>query len=128
MDEAQRNKQLVLDAYSGRPGALIAALATEVEYKLMGSTHRLARTFHGREDVVRNLFAEVGAVLASGRMIPVNAVAEGDQVVVEFEGQGRTKDGRDYNNRYCSVLRVANGRLTHIREYLDTDLTRSVFG
>ena len=128
MDEAQRNKQLVLDAYSGRPSALLAALAIEVEYTLMGSTHRFARTFHGRDDVVQNLFAEVGAVLASGRMIPINALAEGDQVVVEFEGQGRTKDGRDYNNRYCSVFRVVNGRITHIREYLDTDLTRSVFG
>jgi hypothetical protein len=61
-------------------------------------------------------------------MTPINAVAEGDQVVVEFEGEGRTKDGRDCNNRYCSVFRIANGRITHIREYLDTDLTRSVFG
>jgi ketosteroid isomerase-like protein len=128
MDEAQRNKQLVLDAYSGRPGALMAALAPDIEYTLMGSTHRFARTFRGRDDVARNLFAEVGAVLARGRMTPINAVAEGDQVVVEFEGEGRTKDGRDYNNRYCSVFRIASGRITRIREYLDTDLTRSVFG
>ena len=128
MNEAQRNKQLVLDAYSGRPGALMAALAPDIEYTLMGSTHRFARTFRGRDDVAKNLFAEVGAVLARGRMTPINAVAEGDQVVVEFEGEGRTKDGRDYNNRYCSVFRIANGRIIHIREYLDTDLTRSVFG
>jgi len=94
----------------------------------MGSTHRFARTFRGRDDVAMNLYVEVGAVLARGRMTPINAVAEGDQVVVEFEGEGRTKDGRDYNNRYCSVFRIANGRITHIREYLDTDLTRSVFG
>jgi ketosteroid isomerase-like protein len=128
MDDAQRNKQLVLDAYSGRPGALLAALAPDIEYTLMGSTHRFARTFRGRDDVVQNLFAQVGTVLAGGRMTPVNAVAEGDQVVVEFAGEGRTKDGREYNNRYCSVFRVADGRITHIREYLDTDLTRSVFG
>jgi len=128
MDDAQRNKQLVLDAYSGRPGALLAALAPDVEYTLMGTMHRFARTFHGRDDVVQNLFAQVGAVLASGRMTPINALAEGDQVVVEFVGECRTKDGRDYNNRYCSVFRVANGHITHIREYLDTDLTRSVFG
>ena len=128
MNEAQRNKQLVLDAYSGRPGALMAALAPDIEYTLMGSTHRFARTFRGRDDVAQNLFAEVGAVLARGRMTPINAVAEGDQVVVQFEGEGRTKDGRDYNNRYCSVFRIADGRITRIREYLDTDLTRSVFG
>ena len=106
----------------------MAALAPDIEYTLMGSTHRFARTFRGRDDVAKNLFAEVGAVLARGRMTPINAVAEGDQVVVEFEGEGRTKDGRDYNNRYCSVFRIADGRITRIREYLDTDLTRSVFG
>lgn len=78
--------------------------------------------------MVQNLFAEVGAVLASGRMIPVNAFAEGDQVVVEFEGQGRTEDGRYHNNRYCSVLRIGKGRITHDREYLDTDLVSSVSG
>ena len=77
---------------------------------------------------MQNVFAQVGAVLESGRMTPINALAEGDQVVVEFVGECRTKDGRDYNNRYCSVFRVANGHITHIREYLDTDLTRSVFG
>lgn len=128
MDDAQLNKQLVLDAYSGRPGALLAALAPDVEYTLMGTSHRFARTFRGRDDVAQNLFAEVRAVLASVAMTPFNAVAEGDQVVVEFEGQGRTRDGRSYNNRYCSVFRIANGRITHIREYLDTDLTRSIFG
>jgi uncharacterized protein len=128
MNDAQDNKQLVLDAYSGRPGALLSALADDVEYTVMGGSHRFARTFRGREDVSQNLFAAVREVLSSGRMTAVNAVAEGDQVVVEFEGTGRTRDGRDYNNRYCNVFRVANGRITRIREYLDTDLTRSVFG
>lgn len=128
MEEAQRNKQLVLDAYSGRPGAFLAALAPDVEYTIMGSTHRLARTFRGHDDIVQNLVGAVREVLASGRMKPVNAIAEGQQVVVEFEGEGRTRDGRDYDNRYCCVFRIADGRITHIREYLDTDLTRSVFG
>lgn len=128
MDDPARNKQLVLDAYSGRPGALLAAMAPDIEYTLMGSTHRFARTFRGRDDVLQNLFAPVGAVLERGRMQPLNAIAEGDQVVVEFQGEGRTKDGRDYNNRYCSVFRVSGGQITHIREYLDTDLTRQVFG
>lgn len=91
MDQAHRNRQLALDACSWHPGALMAASATEVEYTLMGRTHRFAPTFHGQDDVVSTLFAEFGAVLASGRMIPVNAFAEGNQVVVEFEGQGAPK-------------------------------------
>ena len=66
--------------------------------------------------------ATIGATSSACELKP--ARAEGDQVVVEFEGEGRTKDGRDYNNRYCSVFRIANGRITHIRENLDTHLAR----
>lgn len=35
MYESHRNKQPVMDACSGRSGALMAALETEVEYMLM---------------------------------------------------------------------------------------------
>ncbi len=57
-----------------------------------------------------------------------NAIAEGDQVVVEAQGEARTKDGRDYNNLYCIVLKLKDGKITEIREYTDTDLTKAIFG
>ena len=39
-----------------------------------------------------------------------NAIAEADQVVIEAEGESRTKEGRDYNNLYCIVLKLRTGR------------------
>ena len=55
-------------------------------------------------------------------------IAEGDRVVVRGRGEFRTKAGKDYNNSYCFVLRLEEGRLVELREYLDTALVERVFG
>ena len=55
-------------------------------------------------------------------------IAEGDRVVVRGRGEVRTKAGKDYNNSYCFVLRLEEGRLVELREYLDTALVERVFG
>jgi ketosteroid isomerase-like protein len=49
-------------------------------------------------------------------------------VVVEAQGDARTKDGRDYRNTYCFVLKLANGKITESREYMDTQLVKATFG
>lgn len=57
-----------------------------------------------------------------------NAIAEGDQVFVEAQGESGTKDGLDYNNLYGIVLRLKDGKITEARECMDTELVRTIFG
>jgi len=47
-----------------------------------------------------------------------NAIAEGDQVFVEAQGESRTR----------IVLRLKDGKITEVREYMDTELVRTIFG
>lgn len=47
-------------------------------------------------------------------------VAEDDTVAVEFEGTGTRSDGMIYNNHYCFLLTVKDGKLWRCTEYLDT--------
>ena len=49
-------------------------------------------------------------------------------MVVRGRGEVRTKAGKDYNNSYCFVLRLDEGKLVELREYLDTALVERVFG
>ena len=53
-------------------------------------------------------------------------VAEGDYVVIECRGKVTTKTGKPYNNTYCWVCRVADGKLTELTEYMDTELVATV--
>jgi hypothetical protein len=55
-------------------------------------------------------------------------VAEGNRVVAVTSGTTGTLDGRPYNNSYCWVSRVQDGKLAEVIEYSDTELITSVFG
>jgi uncharacterized protein len=53
---------------------------------------------------------------------PVRFIAEGEYAVVECRGQVTTKKGKLYNNSYCWVWRLTDGKLRSLTEYLDTQL------
>jgi uncharacterized protein len=129
---AETSKELVLGMYDalarGDAAGYFARMSDDVRVTYFGS-HRFARTFQGKADILQNFVAPLRDRLdGSIKLHVTNAVAEGDQVVVEARGEARTKDGRAYNNLYCIVLRIENGKVAEIREYMDTELTKSVFG
>ena len=49
-----------------------------------------------------------------------NALDAGDQAVLELESHATRPDGKPYNNVYCLVVTVADGKITYMREYLDS--------
>lgn len=48
--------------------------------------------------------------------------AEGDRVVVEFEGNAVLANGVDYCNQYCMVFTIENGLIRNVNEYYCTIL------
>ena len=54
------------------------------------------------------------------------AAAEGDWVVVEFEGNATTREGTPYNNQHCMVVTLADGRIKQVNEYFCTLLADEV--
>lgn len=61
-----------------------------------------------------------GLTLTAHRLIEQNEAGEDGLVAVETEGFGRHVSGRLYQNRYCWVMSVSDGRITEVREYCDT--------
>lgn len=51
-----------------------------------------------------------------------SVTAEGDRVVVEFEGNARLRNGEDYCNQYCMVFTLADGLIRRVHEYYCTIL------
>jgi ketosteroid isomerase-like protein len=129
---SEMNKQIALDAYAalkaGDVPSYFNAMAEEVTVTYFGS-HRFSRTFAGKLDIMENFIPPLLDRLEGPIKITVtNAIAEGDQVFVEAQGESRTKDGLDYNNLYGIVLRMKDGKIVEIREYMDTELTKNIFG
>ena len=50
-----------------------------------------------------------------------DVTVEGDRAVLEWQVTGTaTATGRAYDNDYCGVFVIRNGRIAEVREYLDS--------
>jgi ketosteroid isomerase-like protein len=56
----------------------------------------------------------------------VSSTAEGDRVVVEWEGYCTLKDGTPYNNQYVTVFQFRDGLISRFSEYFCTTLADTV--
>lgn len=55
-----------------------------------------------------------------------SVTAEGDRVVVEFEGNALTSEGKPYRKQYCMVFTLRGGRIHKGHEYFCTILADEV--
>ncbi len=70
----------------------------------------------------------VGRIAAGGlRIYPKSWIIEGNRAAVEAESRMQLRDGRVYNNHYHYAFEVADGKLVVIKEYLDTQYSKSMF-
>ncbi len=103
----------------------LASFASDFTFKMPGSTPVSGETRSLEE--FSALVAKVAGYLSELIKIRVtNMIACGEWVVTESVGHGVTKKGRDYNNTYCHLWRVRNGKIIHFVEYNDTDLIMRV--
>jgi ketosteroid isomerase-like protein len=126
------NKQIAQAFYDsanrGDMEACLGQLADDVTWTNIGST-RYSGTYAGKNDLVAKLVEPLFGQLKAGIASTIdNMIAEGDFVVVQLRGRAETKDGRPYNNTYCHVFRMRNGKIGDVTEYFDTELTSAVFG
>ena len=56
----------------------------------------------------------------------VNLVAENDYVAAEVEGSAIHVSGKPYNNKYHFLLKIKDGEILELREYMDTQLAAKV--
>lgn len=126
------NKQLVRTAFEAlgnsdaRP--LTDLMRDDFTWIIEGQS-RFSRRYEGKQAVKRELLDVLFQAFATPYRFTIDEIiAEGGQVVVRGRGEVKTKAGKDYNNSYCFVLRLENGQLVELREYLDTALVERVFG
>lgn len=122
----EANKEIVRRAGEafgeGNWEALLALMHEDVEYALIGESS-FSPKLRGKE-AVREMLAGLAAGLATPgiTMHIENLIAEGEYVAEQARGSARTVTARPYNNTYCRVWRIVDGKVVSLLEYLDTDL------
>ena len=129
---AEANKKLIRQIFTdsaNRSGTtFIDHLADDAVWVQTGHCS-WSRNFTGKDEFTNGLLGYLRALLADRpRTLAFNFIAEGDIVVVEAKGDNVTRTGERYDNEYCMVWRVEDGRITQIKEYCDTALVERVLG
>jgi hypothetical protein len=105
-----------------------ASLADDAQWVVTGQ-YSWSRTFTGKTSILSDLHGHVRSLLAEpARTIARRFIADGEYVVVEARGDNVTKAGVRYDNEYCLVSRLENGKIKEIREYCDSVLTETALG
>jgi uncharacterized protein len=70
---------------------------------------------------IARIFDSMGSQLKAGMKMTVrSSIAEGDKVALEVVSLGELKNGRVYNNEYHFLVTLRDGKISAVREYLDT--------
>jgi len=123
---AAENKQLLQHIFDelaqGNSRPLVESMADDFCWTVTGST-RWSKTYEGKQAVMGELFGTLRSRMADRiRTKAERFIAEDDLVVIEARGNNTTRSGKPYNNTYCFVFRLANGKLQEVTEYMDTML------
>jgi uncharacterized protein len=129
---AAENKQLVQQIYAdaaNRSGAtFVDNLAEDVRWIVTGQ-YSWSGSYDGKEAIINGLHGHLRTLLTErARTTAFNVIAEGDYVVVEAKGDNLTRTGVRYDNEYCMVWQLENGKIKEIREYCDSALVEKALG
>ncbi len=114
----------------GRLTPFFEAMHEDVIWRWMG-TDEWTKSFLGKQAIIETLFGGASNTLGPGSSVEVHHI-HGDEVgettVVEHSGHNLLPDGRRYDNNYCWILVWHHGSISHVREYMDTQLVSTTFG
>ena len=120
----QKNVQIVKDFFAAIGGSdrqgLLALCAEDIEWIIPGEDWPLAGTHRGHAglaDLLQNASEKVETSFPE----PPEFVAQGDRVLVVGFARGRIfATNRTFEDDWVFAITVRNGKVTNIREYIDT--------
>ena len=121
---AQENVQIVKDFFAAMGGAnkqaLLALVAEDIEWIIPGEDWPLAGTHRGRAQLA-TVLQKASEAIEMTYPKPPEFVAQGDRVLVVGVATGRIKaTNRAFKDDWVFAITVRNGKVTKIREYIDT--------
>jgi ketosteroid isomerase-like protein len=120
----QENVQIVKDFFAAMGGYnkqdLLALVAEDIEWIIPGENWPLAGTHRGHAElavVLQKASKEVEMTYPE----PPEFVAQGDRVLVVGVATGKIKaTNKPFKDDWVFAITIRNGKLTNIREYIDT--------
>lgn len=122
-DVGARNKQIVTEAFdrwaAGGTTFFSDVLAPDVVWEIKGSGPS-AGVFRGRDVFVEQAVRPFVSRLSTPvRPVSKQVWADGDHVVIQWEGEGVASDGQAYKNSYAWIFHMRDGKAVEVTAYLN---------
>jgi uncharacterized protein len=122
----EANRQTIRQAFEAwrqGTGAITDVFAPEMVWRIEG--HSLASKEYGdKQQFIDEVLAPFGARFTSSdpfRPIAIRSVhADGDTVIVLWDGRGTAKDGRPYENSYVWFMKLRDGKVIDGTAFYDS--------
>lgn len=120
-------RQAIEDIGNLNVEGLLAIIDDDIDFRLMG-TSPISRKLRGKEAYM-GIVAEVGSYLDGFIELTVDdLIPAGDWVIVRASGHAVMKaTGADYDNEYCMMWKLKDGKVVKLREYTCTKLIMEHF-
>lgn len=121
----EANTQLTHDLFArftaGDIDGVMDLLADDATWRIPGKPELNRAAGEYDKAKLRALFDRMLSQLTNGlKMTVLGTVAENDRVAVEVESSGDLRNGRQYRQQYHFLLEFRDGKISRVREYLDT--------
>ncbi|MFG2276096.1 nuclear transport factor 2 family protein [Streptomyces chartreusis] len=118
----------LLDAFTeGNVDRIVSLLADDATWWAAGSIPGVSGSRTKAE--VATAVAGMADLSVTGTLPTTihRTIAQGDLVAIEASTDARFTNGRAYQNQYMFLIRVRDGEIVEVKEYMDTELARATF-
>jgi len=125
-EESRRVVQACVDALNrGDSAGFVGSFSDDLLFEMPGYTP-VSGTTRGLKDFIELVTRVAGYTSVMITIRVTFFLAAGEWVVTRADGHGVTKHGKDYDNHYCHLWRVRDGKICEFVEYNDTQLIMDV--
>jgi uncharacterized protein len=118
-----RNKELVrgrFDAWTDGTGSPFELLTDDASWTIEGNSVA-SKTYAGREAFMREVITPFNARMSVGLKPTIREIcADGDIVIIFFDGKGTARDGKPYTNTYFWLFEMHDGKVTRASAMFDS--------
>ena len=122
----EANRRIVraaFEAWQDATGAITDLFAPEMVWRIEGRS-AASREYRTRQQFVDEVLAPFGGRFAAGerfRPVRIRSIhADGDSVIVIWDGSGVANDGGRYDNSYAWVMKMRDGRVIDGTAFYDS--------
>jgi uncharacterized protein len=124
-DSGDRNRATALrffDLFSASDiDGVLALMTDDATWRIPGKKELTPTAGVYTKERIGRLFRRMLENLSSGlRMTVLTSIAEGNRVALEVTSSGDLKNGRLYRQEYHFLMEFRDGKISAVREYLDT--------